>query len=165
MISVSDTIIDKIWQQANDAPDEQMPTLVSRLSDEQPLLMAYLISVGEELLNEEEQELLFFFGVLIWQIMAEGQDELAELNEETLDLAEQGNVALLESLGNSPGAIFKGELKKVLEGYEQPALLNFVVEVVSESVQDEIVQTPNFGPMILYLKTVIDGLNIADNPA
>jgi hypothetical protein len=161
MNSISIDIVESTWKKAKDITDDEMAGLISKLSDDQPLLMAYLISVGEQLLDDEEQELLFFYGLLIWDMMSQGKTPLPEMTENGLADAERANADLVAFIEDGPDAVFKNEFQRILETYNQPDLLNFVVEVVTEGLQDEDIRPQSYGPMILYLKVTIDGLDNA----
>ncbi|MGQ9498721.1 MAG: hypothetical protein ACUVSP_10670 [Desulfotomaculales bacterium] len=50
--------------------------MVNQMSRQQPAVLAYLLAAGEGLLNEDEQELLFYLGVVVWQIMLKGDAPL-----------------------------------------------------------------------------------------
>jgi hypothetical protein len=151
--------VEQSWLAAKEWDDKKMASLMQEMGDEQPLLMAYLVSVGEDLLNEDEEELLFFFGVLLWQMMEHKDEPIEELTEEALHQAESANASLVELFDGEPTPAQANRLAELLESYPQPELLNFVVEVVSEGVKDGDIRPTSYGPMILYLKVVIDGLN------
>ena len=162
MITVSEEIVEKVWIAAKDWSDDKMGEIVGEMSDDQPLLMAYLVSVGEELLNDVEQELLFFFGLLLWQMFHEvetDEEELPEMSEAQLAAAEEKNANLMNFLDDDASAEVRSHLSHILADYNQPNLLNFVVEVIVESLEDGEIRMQNFGAMILYLKVVIDGLD------
>jgi hypothetical protein len=162
MITISEEIVEKVWLEAKDWSDDDMGRVVGAMSDDQPLLMAYLVSAGEELLNDVEQELLFFFGILLWQMMSKGataEQELPEMTEASLAAAEEKNAQLMGFFDEQASLEMRKQLADILEKYNQPNLLNFVVEVVVEALEDGDIEMDSYGPMILYLKVAIDGLD------
>jgi hypothetical protein len=162
MITISENIVEEVWQAAKEWSDDDMAKVVGDMSDDQPLLMAYLISAGEKLLNDVEQELMFFFGILLWQMMSKGatdEEELPEMNEAALAAAEENNARLMGFFDDQASSEMRKQLNEILASYNQPNLLNFVVEVVVEALEDGDIEMASYGPMILYLKVVIDGLD------
>lgn len=162
MNTISEEVVEQVWLEAKEWSDDDMGRVVGAMSDDQPLLMAYLVSAGEELLNDVEQELMFFFGILLWQMMAKAatdEEELDEMIEEHLATAEEKNAELMGLFDDQASAEMKSQLSKVLETYNQPNLLNFVVEVVVEALEDGDIDMDSYGPMVLYLKVAIDGLD------
>ena len=77
--------------------DVVMESLIDQFGDAQPVLLAYLMTIGEEDFNEDERELMLFLGMAIWQSMTEASDT-AQLTEESLAEAQTANLPLLESL-------------------------------------------------------------------
>ncbi len=162
MLTISEEIVEKVWQAAKDWSDDDMGKIVGEMSDDQPLLMAYLVSVGEELLNDVEEELLFFFGLLIWKMLMEAENdekELPEMTEGQLAAAEERNANMMNFFDDSVTPEMRNQLNQILADYNQPNLLNFVVEVVVEALEDGDIRMESYGPMILYLKVIIDALD------
>ncbi len=159
MLTIPESTIDAVWHETQKWSEDTMGQVIADMSDDQPLLMAYLVEVGEELLNDEEQELLFFFGVLLWKMMSWGKDHMEEMTELDLDRSEEANSQLLEVFDGDTGNEVPVAVKKAMDDYNQPFLLNFVVEAVSESLETGAVQMQNFGAMVLYLKVAIDGMD------
>jgi len=105
---------------------------------------------------------MFFFGILLWQMMFKAStddDELPEMLEPHLAAAEEKNAALMGFFDDQASAEMRSQLSKILEAYNQPNLLNFVVEVVVEALEDGDIDMDSYGPMILYLKVAIDGMD------
>ena len=159
MITVTEEIVDLVWQEAKEWSDDDMGKVVGDMSDDQPLMMAYLISAGEELLNDVEQELMFFFGLLVWKMFDKLEDELPEMSEGMLADAEEQNASLMGFFNDMEGSEVNSKLNDIFANYNQPNLLNFVVEVVVESLEEGDIRMESYGPMILYLKVIIDGLD------
>jgi hypothetical protein len=59
--------------------------MIKQMSRQQPAVLAYLLAAGGDFLSGDEQELLLYVGVVVWQIMLQGNAPLPEVTEKTLD--------------------------------------------------------------------------------
>ena len=130
------------------------------LQKEQPLLVAYLTVVDKDVLNQEEREILFYQGTVIWQIMSEAQKPLSQISEDTLLRIEDENRLLAESLKNADTVCFSDVVKKILPGYGQPEVFRYILAaLLDKDNEDCMIRDENLGIIMLDLKTVIDCFN------
>ena len=62
------------------------------MSDEQPMVLAYLLAMSENKdFNQDEAEAFLYIGLAIWQIMKEGVEGLKKITEKRIDKAEKDN--------------------------------------------------------------------------
>lgn len=78
-------IVEKTWKRMASLSPRTIPKLIQRMTKEQPVVLAYLMAVDDDILNQDERELLLYLGVVIWQIMSQGAKPLPRVTEEILD--------------------------------------------------------------------------------
>ena len=71
--------MEKTWQRIGGMNPEEMPPLINIMKEQQPLILAYLMAVDHDVLNQDERELLLYLGVVVWQIMSQGSKQLPQL--------------------------------------------------------------------------------------
>lgn len=156
MNPISEQVVEQTWQRIADFSVREGKALAERFATEQPVVMAYLMAVDSELFNEDERELLFYLGTVVWQMMAQGDAPLPRVTEQGLARAERANVTMLESLVDASDADAHVAMAQMLQTYAQPHVFKYVVEALMESAQDEGIRQDNLGVMMIDLKTVID---------
>jgi hypothetical protein len=145
-------------------PEEALEELIDQASEEQPFMLAYLMSAGETEFNESEQELLLYVGVVAWQIMREENVPIRSISEEDLEAAEETNRQLVEYLEGESEYELLDTVETVIANYNQGPLLRLVIESVmdeEEGAYDDLepVRDEMKGMLILYLKILIDCLD------
>ena len=126
----------------------------------QPLLVAYLSAVDKDILNQEERELLFYLGAVVWKIMSSEDKKTHEANEDRLLSFEAANQKIAESLRTTDSIKFADVVKKLLKSCHQPEVLRYVIAaLMDEDNAENSVRDENLGIIILDLKTVIEYLD------
>ena len=97
MKPISAGVVEQSAQRLANLSVRQGEQLTQRLIEEQPM-MAYLMAVDKDVLNEEERELVFYPGTMVWQIMSQGDATLPQVTEQILERAEEANRQTLQSL-------------------------------------------------------------------
>jgi len=94
-------------------------------------------------------------------IAAGGTDEaeLPEMSEINLSDAEEKNAQLVGFFDEGADTNMRAQLGNILDTYNQPNLLNFVVEVIVEALEDGEIRMEVYGAMIVYLKVIIDAMD------
>lgn len=144
--------------------EEALEELIDQASEEQPFMLAYLMSAGEAEFNDSEQELLLYIGVVVWQIMRAEGVPLREISEENLETAEETNRQLIEYLEGEPEHEVLETVETVIGSYNQDDLLRFVIESIMDEEDEaydntEPVRDSMKGMLIFYLKILIDCLD------
>jgi hypothetical protein len=146
----------RMWEMSE--PDAMRLSYV--MQKEQPLLVAYLAAVDEGILNQEERELLFYLGTVLWQVMAAGGESLPKLTEKQLLDCEKRNMRIGESLKHADNMKFAGVVKQILKECRQYEVLRYTIAaLMDESGEDNTVRDENLGIIMLDLKTVLDCLD------
>jgi hypothetical protein len=159
MKPISTESVEQTAQRIENLSVRQGEQLTQKFMEEQPLVMAYLMAVDNDLLNEEERELLFFLGAAVWQMMAQGGAPLPQVTEQTIDQFEAANQRTFEALAGGSDEDTRTVMEKLLRDYNQPAVLKYVITALMESAQEEGIRQDNLGVLMLDLKTVIDCLD------
>jgi hypothetical protein len=127
----------------------------------QPLLVAYLTVVDSEILNQEERELLFYLGAVVWKIMSSENKKTPGTNEDRLLSIEAANQKIADSLRTTDSVKFAEVIKTLLKECRQPEVLRYVIAaLMDEDNAENSVRDENLGIIILDLKTVIEYLDL-----
>jgi hypothetical protein len=159
MKPISAEIVETTWKRIANFSAREGKELAQKFADEQPVVMTYLMAVDQGLFDEEERELLFYLGTVVWQMMTQGDMRLPKVTEQALEQAEAANQAVLESLTDVSDDDARAAMAELLRDYAQPQVFKYVVEALMESGQAEEVRQDTLGVMMVDLKTVIDCLN------
>ena len=157
MNPISSEIVEKTWKKVGNMSPLQGQKMINQMSKQQPVILAYLMAAGDDLLNEDERELLLYLGVVVWQIMLQGDAPLPKVTEKALDKAERKNIKMLERFaGKSLDQMEKG-VEEMLRNYNQREVLKYVVEALMEEPEEGcFIREENKGTMMVSLKTVND---------
>ena len=157
MNPIPENVVEKTWERMIDMSPAEAPEMVDRMTKEQPLILAYLMAIGDELFNQDEREVLLFLGIVIWQIMLQGDTPLPTISEKMLEEVEESNFKMLEYLEGESETDFMETTMSMLENYNQKEILAHVLEaIMEEPEEDGEITEENQGMMMIHLKTVID---------
>ena len=157
MNKISAEIVERTWKEMSTMSPLNYPKLINKFSKEQPFILTYLIAVDGQQFNEDERELLLYLGVVIWMMMSRGNNPLPKVTEKMIDDAEEKNIKMLEYLEGETETDFYETTDTILQDYNQPEVLRYVVEALMEDDDEDVdIQEENIGLMMIYLKTVID---------
>ncbi|MFQ6003812.1 MAG: hypothetical protein ACE5KJ_08700 [Candidatus Zixiibacteriota bacterium] len=157
MNPISAEVVEKTWKRVAGTSLQEVPETIDRMTKEQPLILAYLLAVGHDIFNQDERELLFFLGMVIWQIMSQGTTRLPKITEKTIDEVEESNLKMLEYLEGESETGFVESVEGMLENYNQREVLGYVMEALMEEPEEGcLIREENKGLMMIYLKTVLD---------
>ncbi|MBM3128597.1 MAG: hypothetical protein FJ009_08230 [Chloroflexi bacterium] len=159
MKPISAEIVETTWKRIAGFSAREGKTLAEKFAAEQPVVMTYLMAVDGDLFNEDERELLFYLGAVVWQMMAQGDAPLPQVTEQMIDQAEAANQATLESLVDASEDDARAAMAQMLQEYTQPEVFKYVVTALMEATQEEGIRDENLGVLMVNLKTVIDCLN------
>lgn len=156
MKQVSLDTIDKTIDWLESLEDElEMEKMIDTFGEKQPLLLTYLMSMGENDLQEEERELLLFLGVFFWKAFQEEGLAPAEVTEARLEELKHENLALLEAAESGKGKDYDRVWQESIENYEQPELLAYLVDTL-EDEESYALRSTNFRAVQTYAKIALD---------
>lgn len=160
MESIPLEVVERTWKKMSTMSLGELPKLINLMQKQQPFVLAYLLAVGHEIFNQDEQEQLLYLGVVVWQIMSQGSKPLAKITGDVLDETERENMKMLEYLAGESETGFMDTTKKIISNYPQPEVLKYAVEALMEEPEEGcIIRDENKGYIFIYLKTIIDCFN------
>ena len=150
-------VVERTWKKIAETSPHKAPEIIDRMSKQQPLILTYLMAIGDELFNQDERELFVFLGIVIWQLMSQGETPLPKVTEEMIDEVEESNFKMLEYLEGESEVDFMETTETMIENYNQQEVLRYVLESIMEEPEEDCeIREENQGLMMIYLKTVID---------
>jgi hypothetical protein len=165
---ISMETIDEIWQNLAEMQEDEAVHIVEQMTAEQPHLQSFLLSLDEEDFNQEEQEIIFFLGNVLWEIMRQSYPQMGMVTEDTIDQAEDENMNFMESIETEDPNAMEGIIMNMLETYPEPAVLSYLLESLMEESEDpeEIdIDDEMKGAAFLHLKIALDAMiKTAQNP-
>ncbi|KAA3619525.1 MAG: hypothetical protein DWQ05_02030 [Calditrichaeota bacterium] len=160
MQHIDNDTIEQIWESMNYLTIDESMILVNQMTKEHPLIVAYLMTAGEDMLSKDERELLIYLGMVVWKIMTQLSGPLPAVTNETLEAAEDRNIQMLEYLEGEPEEEFLNTVGVLIENYNQSEILRYVVEAIIEDDDDSVyIGDEAKGTMLLCIKTVIDSFD------
>ncbi|HIE13168.1 MAG TPA: hypothetical protein EYP63_07065, partial [Desulfotomaculum sp.] len=157
MRPISAKVVEATWKRMASISPLQSQQIVDGMSKRQPVVLAYLMGAGGDLLNEDERGLLLYLGVVVWQMMLQGDAPLLKVTEKILDRAEERNMKMLERFAGEPFDLMEKGIEGMLRNYHQREVLEYVVEALMEEPEEGcFIRDENRGIMMVFLKTVID---------
>lgn len=137
--------------------EAQIAEVIESFSEAQPVLLTYLMTMGESDFDLDENELMLFLGVILWQTYLRADHEIGQIEESHLDGIQEQNVKMLEYLAEEGEDGFEQVARNLMEESPQPQLLRFLVQIIFEEEAD-IIKPTNQGIMFIFLKVVIDAI-------
>ena len=154
-------IVERTWKRMAALSERKAQKLAWQMQKEQPVVVAYLLAVDDDILTQDERELLFYVGAVVWQIMSQGSRHLPTITEEALDDAEARNIKMAEYLQGETETGFVEATRTILNNYGQPEVLRYVVEALMEEPEkDVVIRDESTGAMFLDLKTIVDCFDV-----
>ena len=136
MNPISSDIVEKTWKKVGGITPLKAQKMIDLMGKEQPLILAYLMASGDDILNQNERELLLYLGVVVWQIMSQGTTPLPEIADEILDEVENSNIKILENLEDESEAGFIETVETLMNNYNQPEVLRYIIEALMEESEE-----------------------------
>ena len=159
---ISAETVTRVWQDMARASVDEAPHLVNQMQAEQPVVLVYLLAVDDSIFNEHEREIIFYLGMVVWQMMRQSKRRLRKVTERKLEQAEEANFDFLERLSASPEADFVSATQEMLATYPEPEVFRYIVEAIMEEEDydpdDPPIRDEYRGLAVMYLKTVLDAL-------
>jgi hypothetical protein len=157
---ISTETVTQTWQRMAETPISTIPQLVEEMNEEQPLILAYLLALDDFHFNEHEVEIIFYVGMVVWQIMKQSSRRLHKVTRKKLMKAEEANYSFLELLASDTEADFVSATQTMLENYPEPEVLRYIVEAIMEEEDydpdDSPIRNELRGLAFVHLKIVLD---------
>lgn len=137
-----------------DAPS--LEVLIDQLGDRQPLLFAFLMTMGEQDFNEDERELLLYLGLAIWHTLEAELGRIARVDALTIQKVQEHCEGVFRAWTAKVDE-FDQELESLISRHAQPHILRFVVRMVFGEEAD-FVRPGNRIDMVMFLHIFLDCL-------
>jgi hypothetical protein len=157
---ISAETVTQVWQDMAQVSLEEVPHFINQMRVEQPVVLVYLLAVDDSIFNEHEREIIFYLGMVVWQMMKQSKRRLRKVTEKKLMQAEEANFDFLECFSASPEADFESATETMLATYPEPEVLRYIVEAIMEEEDydpdDPPIREEYRGLAFVHLKTVLD---------
>ena len=156
---ISSEIVTRTWQRMSQSPIHQAPELVEQMKTEQPVILGYLLNLEDFPFDQYEQELVFYIGTVVWQIIKQSKQQLYKVTRTKLKRAKESNVELLKELASSTESEFIESAQVLIRTCPEPEVLRYVVEAIME--EDDDPDEPGIrdeyrGIAFIHLKILLD---------
>ncbi len=158
MKPISPQVVKKTWELMAELPEDKAGPLAKRFAAEQPAVIGFLTAVDREILNQHEREVLFYLGLVVWQIMSKAA-RLKGVPMKAIEDADNANVDRLEHLREASDQALAAAARDMLTHYSQSAVLQYCIEALVEAANENEVRPDNIGPMMIDLKTIVDAFD------
>ena len=137
MQTISEDVVEHTWQRMAQMPEEDVPKLVEAMQAEQPELLVFLLAAGEDLFTQAEQELQLYLGMVVWQIMRQGNPRPQRITEDRLERFIDRTDKMAEYLMGESEGDFVASSVKIFKNHNQINVLRYVVEALFEDEEFE----------------------------
>ncbi|MEW6545606.1 MAG: hypothetical protein AB1446_01645 [Bacillota bacterium] len=152
--------VEATWKEMCCASQRDAERWVEEMTAEQPVVLAYLLAVDHDFLNQDERELLLYLGVAVWRMMCRAGCRPATVTEELLERLERRKEKELKRLVGKGPEVLDRAARDLLIRWRQPELLRYVVEALTEEDEPGCAIRPEAkGLMAFRLMTVIEALD------
>lgn len=157
---ISSETVTRVWQEMAETPTQDAPILVSKMKQEQPVILAYLMASEGYPFNQHEVGQVLYIGIVVWQIMEHSEKQLLRVTRRKLDWADSANERLLEILETDTEADFISATRTILKNHPEPEVLGYIIEALMEEEDrdpdDPPIRDEYRGLAFIHLKTVLD---------
>ena len=155
---ISMETVDMVWQRMAELSEEEATHMIQQMEREQPELQTYLLAVDDEF-EEDEAEIIFYLGVVAWQMMKQGGRRMGKITEAQIDKVDELNFTFFNNLSEDEQNL-EVVTMKMLEEYPEPNVLGYVINALmdDEDPEDPGIRDELVGLAFLHLKTAVDAM-------
>ncbi len=136
MQTISEEVVERTWKKMADLPFEKMPKFIDTMQKEQPVLVAFLMGMSHDDLNQAERELQFYLGTIVCQIMRQGTPRPQRVHEHRMDQLIERTEKMAEYLMGESDVDFVNSSINIFENHNQRHVLRYVVEALFEDEEE-----------------------------
>jgi hypothetical protein len=162
MQTISTAVVERTWKRMAKISIDELPKVVERLEKEQPEIMAFLMGVDSDVFNQDERELLFYIGVVVWEMMRQGTPRPKRVGEKRMDKFIDRTDQMAEYLMDESAEDFEAVVTQIFKNHNQINVLRYAVEALFEMEDDAEytgVREEMKGLIFMNLKTVVEALD------
>ncbi len=148
-------ITEKTIDQVIEALANTEEDLFQKMSDNQPLLAAYLAAEDLEAFTPDETQYLYYLALLCWKCFKQTYPEMAEVDEEALSAREEQNWNRINTLRP---ANLKNIIDRWMPDYPEQELLFYLEDALQLDDEDPDHPVTKSGqiPLFVSLVTIVD---------
>ena len=164
---ISAETVTQIWQRMAQTSLSDVPDLIARMKDRQPVVLAYLLAAEGLDFDRNELERILYIGMVVWQIMGQEQGRLLKVTRQGIIQAEEANYDFLDRMEAASEEEIAQLAEKMMQDYPEPHVLRYILEAITEEEEDadETPMRDDYkGLVFVYLKTVLDAFIAASRP-
>lgn len=164
METIKHELIDQSTEELHNLEEGELRKMVYQMSEEQPDLMSYLLTIGEQELSSEDQEVLLFLGLNVWNTFRKCQT-LPFIGDQVIHQKNEANAALIDELEQNKEQGFTQLARSLIDDHNQEPMLEYIVQaIVEEDMEEEepLVNEENRDLLFLTLKTLVESISSAD---
>jgi hypothetical protein len=106
MGTISAETVTKTWQAMSQLDPNDAADLVNEMTQEQPVILTYLMALDDKPFNQHEKEIVLYLGIVVWQMMKQSPKRLLKVTRKRLNGAESANLESLDFLASDTDADF-----------------------------------------------------------
>lgn len=162
MQTISEATVERTWKKMAQLTDADLQQVVERMEKEQPEIMAFLMAADYDAFNQDERELVFYLGMVVWEMMRQGTPRPQQVSEERLYQLVERTDQMVESLMGESEGDFVAVATQVFKNHNQLYVLRYIVEALFEMEEDDDgteIRDDMKGLIFLNLKTMVEALD------
>lgn len=162
MQTISEATVERTWKKMAQLTDADLQQVVERMEKEQPEIMAFLMAADYDAFNQDERELVFYLGMVVWEMMRQGMPRPQQVSEERLYQLVERTDQMVESLMGESEGDFVAVATQVFKNHNQLYVLRYIVEALFEMEEDDDgteIRDDMKGLIFLNLKTMVEALD------
>lgn len=150
---ITESQIENLFDQFQENTSRQ-EMLYEEFFKEQPHCCLWILEGHQEVLTENEQDLLYFLSLFIWQCFSKFRNKVPEIQAEEIAEAEEVTWSLIEGHEKKSWA---EKLNLLFEHCPEPELLAFVEDALVEDPEDQDLVVTAIGkePVLVALFSLI----------
>jgi hypothetical protein len=162
---ISADIVTQTWQSMAQTSLSDVPDLIAGMRDSQPVVLAYLLSADGLDFDRNELERILYIGMVVWQIMRQGEGRLLKVTRKRIIQAEEANYGFLERIEAASEGDLVQLTEEMMQDYPEPHVLRYILEAIMEEDPEGTPMREDYkGLAFVYLKTVLDAFIAAARP-
>ncbi len=161
---ISEETVTQTWQRVAGSSPQQVQRYMNQMSQEQPAILAYLLTLDGDPFNRNEMGYILFIAVVVWQAMKQAPQGLGSVSIQAVEQADEANLAFLERFLPASEWDFEAAIAKMLAEYPEPEVLRYIIEALMEEDEEEPFRDEYRGLALICLKTVLDALIASPAP-
>jgi len=164
MIIVSEKTIDKTLNLLETKTEDEVQAMFNDFITQQPYLMAFALTMGEDFTNESDSEHLLYLTFIMWKCFVAEGGKVPLVSEMVIESVNERFNKLLGGDEQSDEMSMDG-VTTIIRENRQPALFEFTLEQLMENMDDEMDDEENEGIQSIISFTLQVALECLDHAA